>query len=369
MWGLATPMLMVRLCRRRGAFRRSAVCLLCVLGAYCLLSVALRSEKGITVYQHLAPLEDGHSSMRPQGVGEPKAPLSMVTSRLPAEATAPRFADTQPSVRVDTRVLLVYDKESTKVAKAIRIILQSHRVEHTFFFQGESSLPQLVSTEDGVVAKYSLVICADMAFLHGKWPRPVREHYINYTRNFKISIIHFTLPQSLGELTDFTTVNITANETVGVSLNQSRQFYYLKTGEWFTDIRWNGSWVGFIPAESAVYIEVLSYIKYLRGHGSEHTTPLSLITKGRGLEEVLIGSPLGFWMTKVLLLELLRTYTPSSLRFGRKRWVMIDIDDIFVAPEGLKMTPEDVQVQLVTGGIQGYTFPVVGPIASPRPFK
>ena len=32
-------------------------------------------------------------------------------------------------------------------------------------------------------------------------------------------------------------------------------------------------------------------------------------------------------------------------RVGRERWVMVDIDDVFVAPEGTRMTVEDAQMR------------------------
>ena len=66
-----------------------------------------------------------------------------------------------------------------------------------------------------------------------------------------------------------------------------------------------------------------------------------------GPPKIFMGSPVKFWLTKILLMDILRTFSPKPmLRFDRRRWVMIDIDDIFVAPEGLKMTKEDVQVHI-----------------------
>ncbi len=60
---------------------------------------------------------------------------------------------------------------------------------------------------------------------------------------------------------------------------------------------------------------------------------------------IFIGSPVHFWLTKILVMDFLRLFSRKKiLRFDRKRSILIDIDDMFVAPTGLKMIKDDVQV-------------------------
>ena len=95
--------------------------------------------------------------------------------------------------------------------------------------------------------------------------------------------------------------------------------------------------------------EVLLSINYQTNGSQYATSPVVISDKGKvdGVKKVFIGGPITFWLMKLLLLDVIRDLTSHYpvLRFGRQRWVMVDIDDIFVAPKGRKMTPSDVQVK------------------------
>ena len=97
---------------------------------------------------------------------------------------------------------------------------------------------------------------------------------------------------------------------------------------------------------------ILVSLKYttndsLTNYISYHTSPLALIDRdvSPGVMLILIGMDMRFWLTKLVLLDMMKAYSSQSLlRFDNKRWVMVDIDDIFVAPPGLRMTADDVEV-------------------------
>lgn len=94
---------------------------------------------------------------------------------------------------------------------------------------------------------------------------------------------------------------------------------------------------------------VLLSMNYQTNGSKYATSPVVVSDKGKvdGVKKVFIGGPITFWLMKLLLLDVIRDLTSHHpvLRFGRERWVMVDIDDIFVAPKGRKMTPSDVQVK------------------------
>ena len=73
-----------------------------------------------------------------------------------------------------------------------------------------------------------------------------------------------------------------------------------------------------------------------------------------GVRKIFVGMPIRYWLTKLILLDAVHTLCEgvSVGRVGRERWVMVDIDDVFVAPEGTRMTVEDVQVS-GEGGREG----------------
>ena len=97
---------------------------------------------------------------------------------------------------------------------------------------------------------------------------------------------------------------------------------------------------------------VLLSMKYQTNDSKYATSPVVISDKGKvdGVKKVFIGGPITFWLIKLLLLDVIRDLSSRYpvLRFGRQRWVMVDIDDIFVAPKGRKMTPSDVQVKQTT---------------------
>ena len=94
---------------------------------------------------------------------------------------------------------------------------------------------------------------------------------------------------------------------------------------------------------------VLLSMNYQTNGSKSATSPVVVSDRGKvdGVKKVFIGGPITFWLIKLLLLDVIRDLTSHHpvLRFGRERWVMVDIDDIFVAPKGRKMTPSDVQVK------------------------
>ena len=97
---------------------------------------------------------------------------------------------------------------------------------------------------------------------------------------------------------------------------------------------------------------VLLSMKYQTNDSKYATSPVVISDKGKvdGVGKVFIGGPITFWLIKLLLLDVIQDMSSHYpvLRFGRQRWVMVDIDDIFVAPKGRKMTPSDVKVKTIS---------------------
>ena len=93
---------------------------------------------------------------------------------------------------------------------------------------------------------------------------------------------------------------------------------------------------------------VLLSMSYSRGSNSSSAdSPVVISDQGKldRVKKVFVGGPITFWLIKLLLLDVIKSQASSPvLRFWRQRWVMVDIDDAFVAPEGRKMTVRDVEV-------------------------
>ena len=335
----------IRMFHGHATFRKCVLLMLCGSGIYLLFTTALHNTLRFRqVYQ-----QHQEDILLPTS----RQQLQVVSSVSTKGVEFGHHGDERGSphsVSVSPRVLVLYDKISMAVAKQIQAILQSHRVPHDMHTYDNPSFDLTTSDPSTEVGKYCLVVCAGMY--------SQLQRYQDYARRFNVTIISFaSADASTSKLHAMGVVkvkDVAVSDITGVKLNPSREFYYLKTGEWLTDVRDANRWATFVPADSADYpadghFEVWAIIKYYSEEAVNVTTPLVLVTGGGRVSEVtevLVGIPVSFWLSKMLLLEAIRTYSSVKvLRFGRERWVMIDIDDIFVAGEGLKMSPDDVQVR------------------------
>lgn len=63
-----------------------------------------------------------------------------------------------------------------------------------------------------------------------------------------------------------------------------------------------------------------------------------------GVRRVLFGQGLGYWLHRLILVDAISYLTDRKLSLGLDRYIMVDIDDIFVGKEGTRMNAKDVKV-------------------------
>lgn len=63
-----------------------------------------------------------------------------------------------------------------------------------------------------------------------------------------------------------------------------------------------------------------------------------------GIRRVLFGAGLKFWLNKLLFLDALSYLSRGRLSISLKRYILIDIDDIFVGEKGTRLKSSDVEV-------------------------
>lgn len=74
-----------------------------------------------------------------------------------------------------------------------------------------------------------------------------------------------------------------------------------------------------------------------------------------GIQRVLFGNNLNFWLHKLVLVDAVSFLTGKRLSLALERYILVDIDDIFVGKEGTRMKVSDVKVgspesDLLSGG-------------------
>lgn len=67
-----------------------------------------------------------------------------------------------------------------------------------------------------------------------------------------------------------------------------------------------------------------------------------------GIQRVLFGGGLRFWLHKLLLLDSLSYLSHGQLSLSLNRMILVDVDDIFVGEKGTRLRKDDVMALLAT---------------------
>lgn len=78
-----------------------------------------------------------------------------------------------------------------------------------------------------------------------------------------------------------------------------------------------------------------------------HNTVIRDLGNYDGIQRILFGSDFSLWLHYVLFLDSVRFLSKGRLSVNLKRYILIDVDDIFVGSPGIRMVPEDVEVRVV----------------------
>lgn len=78
-----------------------------------------------------------------------------------------------------------------------------------------------------------------------------------------------------------------------------------------------------------------------------------------GIQRVLFGNNLNFWLHKLVFVDAVAFLTGKRLSLSLDRYLLVDIDDIFVGKEGTRMKVTDVEV-----GSLGLSFSHTLPLCS-----
>lgn len=78
--------------------------------------------------------------------------------------------------------------------------------------------------------------------------------------------------------------------------------------------------------------------------------PTVLQDHGRldGIQRILFGSGLKFWLHRLLFLDALSYLSHGQLSLSLNRMILVDIDDIFVGEKSTRLRPDDVQALIAT---------------------
>ncbi|XP_041032540.1 bifunctional heparan sulfate N-deacetylase/N-sulfotransferase 2 [Carcharodon carcharias] len=90
------------------------------------------------------------------------------------------------------------------------------------------------------------------------------------------------------------------------------------------------------------------FIPHLSTHKALHATVVQDLGLHDGIQRVFFGNNLNFWLHKLIFVDAIAYLTGKRLCLPLDRYLLVDIDDIFVGKEGTRMKVMDVEALLNT---------------------
>ena len=304
--------------------------------------------------------------------------LCIYIFHLTAEPAVPSVHSTKSSIispihyvkrdkssrNVTTRkmVLVVYDSTSKSVFQKIKILLLAQKVVYeTYFFVPGKHPPTFLYSRKRL--SYSLIIFTSLS-IYQLLPSIHKQQYHKYCRNNDVGIIFMThdVSGSIGVGNGAALSLYKFNAEIKNFYVYPTRFLYITKGDINvspTETDWT-----FLNVESGNFVTIAS-VEYLNRDTQQSVTyPVVLADYGGndGVRRAFFGCPPDSWIVKLLFLDAIRRFsTQPVLKFGLQRHILVDIDDIFVAPPGTRMKVDDVKAlidaqETLRSKVPGFTF-------------
>ncbi|KAI1291925.1 Bifunctional heparan sulfate N-deacetylase/N-sulfotransferase [Halotydeus destructor] len=269
-------------------------------------------------------------------------------------------------LRLDPKVLVFVETQYSKLGKQIHEVLEASRIKFKVEISGKS-LPLLTNLDKG---KFAVIIFENLEkYLNmNKWNRELLD---KYCREYRVGIVGF-LPPHEEHMTGVPLKGFPVEYDANVPL----QDYHLnpsspvlritRAGEVHDGLLSGREWLIFRSNHSSyrplaqAYVEVENteagydaLDRHVEFNKTEQT--LKNVTRKKvmtvvqdfglfdGIQRVMFGSGLDFWLHKLLILDAISYLSHGKLSLPLDRYLLIDIDDIFVGEKGTRMKPVDVE--------------------------
>ncbi|XP_075233561.1 N-deacetylase and N-sulfotransferase sfl [Lycorma delicatula] len=335
--------------------RHKACCLLKQISVKrCVAGLLILSLLSILYYTHYlsSPLA---SLIRRDSRPEPSircAVLNGVT-HLPAASHDHRSA---ARLRIDPKVLVFVETTYSRLGKEIAELLVYNRIKYKVEVAGKS-LPVLTNLDKG---KYGVIVFENLSkYLNmDKWNRELLD---KYCREYSVGIVGFIAPteETLvgAQLKGFPLLIHNNLRLKDAALNAASPVLRLtRAGE----VAWGplpgSDWTVFSPNHSTY--ESLAWANNNSqdwggdAEDGSQPSPLPTVIQDHGgfdgIQRVLFGSGLRFWLHRLLFLDALSYLSHGQLSVSLNRLLLVDVDDIFVGERGTRLRKDDVMALLQT---------------------
>lgn len=327
--------------------RRSFRALMALLAAFCLASIAFSayflyagSRQEVVLLEATAKAECAGLRLLPLRAAEPRTARPMATSRT------------------DPTVLLLVESQYSQLGQDIAAILESGRFAyHMVIAPGKGDIPPLT---EGGRGKYVLVIYENVLKYAGMdaWNRELLE---KYCVEYGVGIIGFhkaTENSPAGAPLRGLPLSLLNNLALRDCLVDPRApLLRLTRAPRVQQGPLPGrDWTAF-RSNHSTYQPVL--LAAPQGGEAPPAAPgaplLATVVQDLGLHDgirrVLFGNSLSFWLHKLIFVDAVSFLTGRRLSLSLDRYLLVDIDDIFVGKEGTRMNVRDVKVRALVASV------------------
>ncbi|EMP24699.1 Bifunctional heparan sulfate N-deacetylase/N-sulfotransferase 1 [Chelonia mydas] len=312
---------------------------LLLLFAFCLLSVFISAYY---LYGWKRGLEPSGDVPGPD-CDEPKIAPSRL---LPLKSL--KVAD---SSRTDPLVLVFVESLYSQLGQEIIAILESSRFKYrTEIAPGKGDMPTLTDKDRG---RFALIIYENiLKYVNlDAWNRELLD---KYCVEYGVGVVGFfkanensLLSAQLKGFPLFLHSNLGLKDC---SINpKSPLLYITRPSEVEKGLLPGEDWTVF-QSNHSTYEPVLlaktksaESIPHMSVDAALHTTVVQDLGLHDGIQRVLFGNNLNFWLHKLVFVDAVSFLTSKRLSLPLDRYLLVDIDDIFVGKEGTRMKVEDVK--------------------------
>ncbi|MBN3301586.1 NDST4 sulfotransferase, partial [Amia calva] len=322
--------------------RRNLRRLVILLATFCMVSILISAYYLYNGYNQEIELADSTPEM---DCGD----LKLLPYRLLEMKTA-KPIDTS---RTEPVVLVFVESQYSQLGQDITAVLESSQFQyHSEIAPGKGDVPPLTSKGRG---RYALIVYENILKYANmdSWNKDLLD---KYCVEYSVGIIGFhkanenTLP--VIKLKGFPLYLHTNVGLKDCCVNPRSPLLYITKAEADRGPLPGDDWTVF-QSNHSTYEPVLlakarlsdSVPASLAGQ-SLHITAVQDLGLHDGIQRVLFGHNLNYWLHRLVFVDAVSFLSGKKLSLSLERYVLVDIDDIFVGKEGTRMNVNDVKVRL-----------------------
>ncbi|CAN8209562.1 unnamed protein product [Coccothraustes coccothraustes] len=328
-----------------GKLRRSFRTLVILLATFCLASIVISAYFLYTGYKQEMTLVET--------TGQAECEDLKLLPYRSAELRTPKPID--PS-RTDPTVLLFVESQYSQLGQDIIAILESSKFQyHMVIAPAKGDIPPLTDNGRG---KYTIVIYENILkyVSMDSWNRELLE---KYCVEYSVSIIGFhkanenSSPSSRLKGLPLQLYNNVALRDCVVN-PRSPLLRITKAPRVEQGPLPGQDWTVFQFNHSTYQPVLLGELQPARPtpaalpRAALYATVIQDLGLHDGIQRVLFGNNLTFWLHKLIFIDAISFLSGKKLTLSLERYILVDIDDIFVGKEGTRMNVNDVKALLET---------------------